>query len=419
MGDGGCMSEKKRILILTIDAGFGHRSAANAVRDAILDQFSDCCEPLVINPLDEDRAFLLRRLGQDDYDRLVKYIPQDLYKFGYDVIRTKSLTAITTTSTVVLLYDLMRLMVEKFKPHAILATNPLYQAPLLEHFDTTGIHPPLFNVVTDMASAQRLWFNKRLNGICVPNQATRDLALQYGVIDRRLHLTGIPVSPSIFKETRPPQDIRRELGLEAEKMTILAVGSIRVFNLLPSLEAVNGSELPVQVIAVAGKNEKLFAGLKGINWKIPVVIKNYADNMPTLMRASDLVMSKAGGLIVTESLAAGLPLLLCEVIEGQESGNADFILSHGAAELASDPADLVKVLGRWLAEGGKLLEERKRNACEIGLPQAAYTVAGLLEKAAERGPFIGKSRSRRIQQRVEDILSESEVYNWLFHDREE
>jgi 1,2-diacylglycerol 3-beta-galactosyltransferase len=419
MGHDGSMNEKKRLLILTIDAGFGHRSAANAVRDAILDHYAECCDPLVVNPLDEDRAFLLRRLGQDDYDRLVKYIPQELYVFGYEAIKTRPITALTATTTVVLLYDLMRSMVQKFQPHAILATNPLYQAPLLEHFDTTGIHPPLFNVVTDMSSAQTLWFNKRLSGVCVPNEATRDLALSHGILERRLHLTGIPVSPGIVKEKRSPREIRLELGLAPDRVTILAVGSIRVFNLLPSLQAVNASGLPVQVIAVAGKNEKLYKELQALDWRIPVVVKNFTEDMPALMRAADILISKAGGLIVTESLATGLPMLLCEVIEGQESGNAEFIISQDAAVLADEPEGLVRELARWLKDGEKELAERKEKAQKIGLPDAAYKVADLLQKAAIRGPYIGKSRSRRIQQRVDEILNESELYRWLFHDREE
>jgi 1,2-diacylglycerol 3-beta-galactosyltransferase len=419
MGHDGSMNEKKRLLILTIDAGFGHRSAANAVRDAILDHYAECCDPLVVNPLDEDRAFLLRRLGQDDYDRLVKYIPQELYVFGYEAIKTRPITALTATTTVVLLYDLMRSMVQKFQPHAILATNPLYQAPLLEHFDTTGIHPPLFNVVTDMSSAQTLWFNKRLSGVCVPNEATRDLALSHGILERRLHLTGIPVSPGIVKEKRSGGEIRRELGLAPDRVTILAVGSIRVFNLLPSLQAVNASGLPVQVIAVAGKNEKLYKELQALDWRIPVVVKNFTEDMPALMRAADILISKAGGLIVTESLATGLPMLLCEVIEGQESGNAEFIISQDAAVLADEPEGLVRELARWLKDGEKELAERKEKAQKIGLPDAAYKVADLLQKAAIRGPYIGKSRSRRIQQRVDEILNESELYRWLFHDREE
>jgi 1,2-diacylglycerol 3-beta-galactosyltransferase len=411
------MTEKKRILILTIDAGFGHRSAANAVRDAFMDQFPETCEPLVINPLDEDRAFLLRRIGQDDYDRLVKYIPQDLYIFGYEAIKTRPITALTATTTVVLLYDPMRRVVQKTTPHAILATNPLYQAPLLEHFDATGIHPPLFNVVTDMSSAQRLWFNKRLSGICVPNQATFDLALGYGVLERRLHLTGIPVAPRIVKEQRSSQEIRRALGLEPNKVTILAVGSIRVFNLLPALKALNASGLPVQVIAVAGKNEKLHRGLKELDWQVPVVIKDFSKDMPGLMRAADILISKAGGLIVTESMAAGLPMLLCEVIEGQESGNAEFVISKGAAVLAAEPDQLVRELALWIKDGGKVLAQHKANAQAIGLPDAAYQVADLLQKAAKRGPYIGKSRTGRIRQRVDEILSESELYSWLFHDR--
>ncbi len=86
------------------------------------------------------------------------------------------------------------------------------------------------------------------------------------------------------------------------------------------------------------------------------------------MRAADILVSKAGGLIVTESLAAGLPMLLCEVIEGQESGNADFIISQGAAVLTAEPvARLVKELSRWLKDGGKELAERKAKAQAIGL----------------------------------------------------
>ena len=159
--------------------------------------------------------------------------------------------------------------------------------------------------------------------------------------------------------------------------------------------------------------------MKALDWQIPVVVKNFTEDMPALMRAADILVSKAGGLIVTESLAAGLPMLLCEVIEGQESGNAEFIISQGAAVLASEPEGLVRELARWLEDGEKELTERKEKAQKIGLPDAAYEVADLLQKAAIRGPYIGKSRSRRIQQRVDEILSESELYRWLFHDREE
>jgi hypothetical protein len=107
------------------------------------------------------------------------------------------------------------------------------------------------------------------------------------------------------------------------------------------------------------------------------------------------------------------------VIEGQESGNAEFIISQDAAVLADEPEGLVRELARWLKDGEKELAERKEKAQKIGLPDAAYKVADLLQKAAIRGPYIGKSRSRRIQQRVDEILNESELYRWLFHDREE
>ena len=149
-------------------------------------------------------------------------------------------------------------MVQKFQPHAILTASPLYQAPLLEHFVPDRIPPAFHQRGYRYGSAHRLWFNKRLTGICVPNQATRDLAVEFGVLARRVHVTGIPVNPSIVKENPPARRDSSRAWVDPGRVTILAVGSIRVFNLVPSLEAVNHSGLPVQVIAVAGKNQKLY-----------------------------------------------------------------------------------------------------------------------------------------------------------------
>ena len=73
------------------------------------------------------------------------------------------------------------------------------------------------------------------------------------------------------------------------------------------------------------------------------------------MRAADFVVAKAGGLIVTESLAAGLPLLFIDMIPGQETGNADYAVAGGAAEIAADPVAALEIVYHWLADGGSLL----------------------------------------------------------------
>ncbi|MEJ5201228.1 MAG: hypothetical protein WHV66_03245, partial [Anaerolineales bacterium] len=72
----------KRILILTADAGFGHRSAANAVAAALHELYGDACQVEIENPLEDKRTPAFLRETQSDYDRIVREMP-DLYRVGF------------------------------------------------------------------------------------------------------------------------------------------------------------------------------------------------------------------------------------------------------------------------------------------------------------------------------------------------
>jgi 1,2-diacylglycerol 3-beta-galactosyltransferase len=89
---------------------------------------------------------------------------------------------------------------------------------------------------------------------------------------------------------------------------------------------------------------------------------------------------------VTESLACGLPLMLTDYIEGQESGNVRYVVEGGAGELVRNPLDGLEAISHWLADGGDMLARRGRNARSLGYPRAAYDVAELAWEAAVRGP---------------------------------
>ena len=110
-------------------------------------------------------------------------------------------------------------------------------------------------------------------------------------------------------------------------------------------------------------------------WHIPVKTYNFIDFMPTLMHASDAILCKAGGLIVSESLACGLPMLLMNVLPGQEAGNAEYVLQNQAGEMVKDPISLLETCAHWLMNDAELLRSTAANACQIGHPCAAYKAA--------------------------------------------
>lgn len=375
------MDSKKRALILTADAGFGHRSAANAVRDAILDKYAEQMSVELLNPLDEPTTPSFLRDTQSDYDKYVKQVPE-LYQLGYEASDNLIPTAFLERSIGVLLVDTMRELFTKYKPDVVLSTYPWYQAAISTLFTGRKNKVPQYTVVTDLSTVHRMWFHKKVTGCMVPNTLVAELGMSYGMPLEKIIITGIPVSPAISKEKRSKNDIRKELGWQPDLPTILAVGSKRVERLIDSLNVINHFGASIQVAVVCGKDENLFRELTHFEWHIPAYIYEYSDQVPTLMKASDLMLCKAGGLIVTESLAAGLPMMLTEIIPGQETGNAEYVTAYGAADMAESPIAILECLSHLMKDDQALLKKRSANAKFLGQPESAYAVSDILWKAA-------------------------------------
>ncbi len=386
------MTEKKRVLIMTADAGFGHRSAANAVRDAILDKYDEKLEVVVVNPLDEPTTPPFLKDTQSDYDKYVRNAPE-LYALGYEASDNPIPTAFLERSIGVLMIDTMRELFNRHKPDVVLSTYPWYPPSITALFTNRKYRVPNFTVVTDLSTVHRMWFHKKGTGCFVPNDLVAELALSYGMPLEKITITGIPVSPAIIKETRDKNAIREELGWEPDLPTILAVGSKRVERLVDSLNVINHFGGPLQVAVVCGKDEHLYRELSRFEWHIPAHVYEYSDRIPTLMKASDLMLCKAGGLIVTESLASSLPMMLIEIIPGQETGNAEYVQAYGAGDITESPIAILECLSHLMRDDGKLLKKRAENASKLGQPRAAYAIADILHEAAFQEKKPGRKDS--------------------------
>ena len=83
-------------------------------------------------------------------------------------------------------------------------------------------------------------------------------------------------------------------------------------------------------------------------------------------------------MIVSETLALGKPILITDVIEGQETGNAMYVLENGAGDRAFTPIDVLETVFHWLNDDGKLLKVRSEKAAAVGRPRAAYDIADVV-----------------------------------------
>jgi 1,2-diacylglycerol 3-beta-galactosyltransferase len=365
-------NRKRRILILTADMGFGHRSAANAVRAAM-------------EELHGHEAIL--RENENDYDKLVREMPK-LYRLGYQFIDTPISSAIIESGLTVLLYEALDDILRSFKPDVVIVTKENYLTPLNAVFTMTERAIPVVTIITDLGTVHRMWFNDVSSYTLVPTQRVYGMAVQARLPTDRVKITGIPVHPRLTKETRDPAAIRAELGCRADLTTVLAVGGTRVNNMGDALNVLNHSNLPIQIIAIAGGDDALYVQWQTTEWHVPTKVYNFVDNMPTLLRAADCILCKAGGLIVTEALASGLPIMLVDVIQGQETGNAEFVVENGAGELVRTPVQVLEVMCHWLLDKRQLLLQYAENAQRVGRPRSAYDAAELAWASAAEGQHV-------------------------------
>jgi 1,2-diacylglycerol 3-beta-galactosyltransferase len=384
------MPDTKHILILTADAGFGHRSAANAIAAALQETHGRECTFKIVNPLDDERAPAWLRNSQSDYDRIARDMP-DLYRLGYDLSDGSLTSRLMENALRTLLYPVLREIILDQEPDVIISTYPLYQAALGAVFAITQTFVPLIAVVTDLVTVHQIWFSADADITVVPTPMVRELAIDAGLPPEKIQEIGIPVHPRLAQETREKALIRAELGWDQNRTTILAVGSKRVEHLGPILNVLNHSGWPIQLVMAAGGDEEQYNELLKTDWHVPAHVYNFVKNMPTLMRASDASICKAGGLIVSESLAAGLPLLLTDVIPGQETGNANYVVNGGAGELIEEPLQALEVMAHWLSNDAQLLKERAANAVRLGRPRAAYDIVEQAWTLAQRGPVKKES----------------------------
>ncbi|MDE2511981.1 MAG: glycosyltransferase, partial [Elusimicrobia bacterium] len=151
--------------------------------------------------------------------------------------------------------------------------------------------------------------------------------------------------------------------------------------------------VPSEIVVVCGRNEAAQKTLAAV--QVPsrhrVKLLGFTDKMRELMSVADLLVTKPGGLTVSEALSCGLPMALVSPIPGQEERNADYLLEHGAAVKANAPAALTAKVEELLSSPSRLASMR-RKAKALGRPRAAFAVARQALEAS-RGRFQAAASS--------------------------
>ena len=179
--------DKKRILILTSDAGYGHRSAAFAV------------ECKVVNPTDNpDTPKLIQQL-EKGYDDMVVETPE-LYRLSYHALDAPLISDVVRTVVAQMFNDVMYELIEGFRPHVVVSTYPFHAKSAARVIEDLEVDCPLAIVITDLTDVQSLWYSPVATMHFVPTPLIRQQAYENNIPATRVRVTGLPVNPEIARE---------------------------------------------------------------------------------------------------------------------------------------------------------------------------------------------------------------------------
>ena len=259
------------------------------------------------------------------------------------------------------------------RPAAICSTYPVY-AFMLERLRRAGrLNVPHFNVVTDSISINSLWWRAGGAGWFVPNEDSANVMRAAGVDATRLHVLGFPV-PAFFSEhsahLTPPN---LDAGGAPRVLYIINSGTRAAAETARRLIA----ETRWEITCTVGRNDALRAELTRLaaRRRHPTQILGWTDQIPRLLMTHHVVISKAGGATTQEALAARCPMIVNQIVPGQEEGNYELLRRHGVGALAETPAAVLGALERAFAEHGTVWRGWRRALEPLSRPDAAEDIA--------------------------------------------
>jgi processive 1,2-diacylglycerol beta-glucosyltransferase len=367
-----------KILVLTAGFGEGHNAAARAVAAAferaggpgtavVADIFALAAPRF--NAV--ARAFYLRlindapRLWSHIYDWIDRshFVQRRLWFFRGEI-------------------RVLRELLARERPSAICSTYPLYGF-FLEKIakESPGLVPPTFSVVTDSISIHSLWWRARGDGWFLPNEDSAAVLRAAGVNSEAIHVFGFPV-PAFFSEnasTLSPPDLAE--GTPRRVLHIINSGTLHAEATARRLL----TETDWAVTCAVGRDEKLRARLTrlAVGRKNPTEILGWTDQIPRLLMTHHAVVSKAGGATTQESIAALCPMIVSQVVPGQEEGNYELLRRHSAGTLAQTPEAVLAALNHAFADQGRLWREWRAALRPLAFPDAADDIARHVLRAAQ------------------------------------
>jgi processive 1,2-diacylglycerol beta-glucosyltransferase len=360
-----------RVLILYIMQDSGHHAAARYLEAALQTQMPGA-QTRCIDLLKHTHP-KWERIVQRMYMGTVRRTPE-LWEALYDNVWVEYLLHRLRELVQRGRSESLRRLMAEFAPHAVVCTQAYPFAVLASFAARHAPDLPLFAVTTDFVP-HRFWItgNAHGAGYVVPTESAAARLMWLGIEQEQIHVLGIPVSAAHMTPAPPPSDARRG-------RRVLVMGGGRGLGVrYRTARKLDRCPADFTIDVVCGTNRRLRQRLarNRHRFKHPIRLRGYVRNAVALMRRADLLITKAGGMTLAEAACVGVPLLLVHPLPGQERGNTEVMVHHGAALHLTSEHDIPRSV-TMLLENRALLAMMRDKALALGRPDAAADIARLV-----------------------------------------
>ncbi|BED92470.1 MAG: galactosyldiacylglycerol synthase [Candidatus Paraimprobicoccus trichonymphae] len=384
-----------KVIILSASTGGGHMKVSNTIKTFF--EKNDV-SAYAVDTL-EYVNHILNKTVTEGYRYSCTKFPS-LYKFMYKNTNNKSPLFKVVYKINSLISSKLLPLIESYKPDIIITTHPFSTEMVSKLKSKNKISTPIICVMTDYAP-HKTWINNNINAYIVANEDMKNTMIKLGVDKNIIHSYGIPIDGNFYAK-RDKNIILKEMGLNDKLHTILIMGGTfgfkNMFKIYRNLLKIN---YEFQIIIITGKNKKLYENIENLvyNKRTPrnyELLRNqfekyekkfdeikrvlkfgekdsselikketriiyFTDEVDKYMCVSDLIITKPGGLTISEALAMNLPMAVFQAIPGQEEENAEFLLSKNMA-IRLKPEETTNIIENLLKNKVKL--ESMKYSCE-------------------------------------------------------
>lgn len=363
----------KKILILTTSTGEGHNQAAKSISST----FEKSGYEVITHDFLKNNSKLLTKLFVKGYEISASFFPKT-YGFAYkltDAPYTNKLLSLVFSFTKIKI----RKLITETKPNIILVTHP-FAVNIMGSLKRNGLTIPTIVIVTDF-KAHSTYIDKNIDSYITASENTKQDLANRGINIRRIFSYGIPVKDEFFENKLYIKEAKNDDYFNI----LLMSGSMGLKNISYVLKELLNNSNKLRITVVCGKNEKLkYNLLKEYNHNIKnkkLHILGFSKDIDSLMDYSDLIISKPGGLTVTEAINKKLPLLIPFAIPGQETQNVEFLTSNGYALYIDNLLEINLIIDN-LISNPKELEKIRVNLANLSSLYSKENIVNLADKLA-------------------------------------